>query len=276
MPSALFCFVLSLSATAVPQPLERQDAAAPLSHAVVQMLQAIVQRVPMREEQTVSRIGDSQTVQSAFMRCFAEAQTDAGNASETVEFFRSSDGGYRSYLRKSLSAKDGQMVHWALAGPALDEMRVTRARYAVVMFGTNDVQNAPTGGVDHFGHELAQLADQLLKRGTIPLLTTPPPRPFRAADVAHFGPLGATPWIPQYAAIVRQIAADRALPVIELEAALQDLPGQGIRGDGVHLSVAGQGPCDFSESGMLGGHNVRNWLTIQMLHRVRTSLTGAP
>ena len=91
-------------------------------------------------------------------------------------------------------------------------------------------------------------------------------------DVAHFGPLGATPWIPRYAAVVRQIAADRALPLIDLEAALQDVPGLGIRSDGVHLSVAGQGPCDFSEAGMQGGHNVRNWLTIQALHQVRMAM----
>ena len=247
---------------------------APMNPVVAARVQEIARHGPARSEHTLSRIGDSQTVQSAFMQCFADAEVDAGEANETAAYFRASDRGYRSYLRKSLAAKDGQMVYWALSGPLAEEMKATRARYAVVMYGTNDVQNAPTGGIEHYARQLAQLTDRLLTQGTIPLHTTPPPRPFRALDVPHFGAQGATPWIPRYAAVVRQIAADRGLPVIDLEAALQQVPGLGIRSDGVHLSVAGHGPCDFSEAGLLGGHNMRNWLTIQLLHHMRVAVAG--
>lgn len=274
-PSRRICLVFA-AALSLPHQASAVEWPSEMSEQVRRSVRNIVAHSGARAERTLSRIGDSQTVQSGFLQCFADANGEFGALTDTARYFRGSDHGYKSYLRKSLAAKDGQMVQWARRGPLQEELLATRARYAIVLFGTNDVQNAPTGGLDQYERELSQLADSLIKQGTIPLLSTPPPRPFRALDVAHFGPEGATPWIPRYAEAVRRVAVARSLPVVDLEAALRNVPGQGIRSDGVHLSVAGKGPCDFSELGLSGGHNMRNWLTMRTLAEVRSALQSTP
>lgn len=232
-----------------------ESAGIDISASMAQKLRALVQKHPERDERQLLKIGDSQTVSPGFLQCFADPPASIGHAL----FARS------SLLRTSRAAKEGQVVHWVLGDPLRAELKENRGRYAVVMFGTNDVQNAPTGGMRSFAYEMAQLGDALVRHGVIPLFTSPPPRPLRPVDQSHFGVAGAGPWVPRYAAIVRGIAKGRQWPFLDLESALNVLPDAGLMRDGVHLRAGANGACDFSEEGMQSGHNVRNWLTMRAL-----------
>ncbi|MBL8607416.1 MAG: SGNH/GDSL hydrolase family protein [Myxococcales bacterium] len=255
----------------------------PVSAAMVARWRAIAQKDPGRAADVFAKVGDSQTVNEGFMRCFAKSGVNlaghdaplgspAATMKDTIDFFLGDDRGRTSFDRTSLSAKVGASASFALGGPLVAEVDATRARYAVVMYGSNDIQNAPTGGIFTYAKEMLAITDALTKKGVIPILTSPPPRPFRSGDVAAFGPEGADPWVPRYAAVVRGIAEARQVPFVDLERELRKLPDWGIGGDKLHLYAARSGACDFSAEGLKAGVNVRNLVTLEALHRTRVAM----
>src|SRR6185503_9491321 len=97
----------------------------------------------------------------------------------------------------------------------------------------------------------------------VPVLTTIPPRTDAPAMAAR---------VPVLNAIVRELAEERQVPLLDLEAALERLPGKGLMTDGIHLQPYGglrPRPCAFDERGLQKGMNVRNLLTLQALDRMR-------
>ena len=128
------------------------------------------------------------------------------------------------------------------------------------MLGTNDVDT-----VDLFSYATSMLAmtDGMTARGTIPLLTSIPPRTDNAPSNAQ---------VPRYNAVVRAIAEARQVPFLDLHGELLKLPLYGLTADGVHLNAYTSGvtqACSLTPAGLGFGFNVRNWLTLEALHRVK-------
>lgn len=253
----------------------------PIPNGMVTRWRTIAQKDRSRHDDVFAKVGDSQTVNEGFMHCFAKSGVNlAGHdvplgapsvtTRDTVDFFMG-DRGRTTFDRTSLSAKIGASASFALGGPLAAEVDATKARWAVVMYGSNDIQNAPTGGIATYAHDMLAITDALLAKGVIPILTSPPPRPLRSADVAAFGPEGADPWVPRYAAVVRGIAEARQIPFVDLERELRKLSDWGIGGDKLHLYAASTGACDFSARGLQAGVNVRNLVTLEALHRARVA-----
>lgn len=253
----------------------------PITTAMVKRWQDIAARAPNRKGNVFSKIGDSQTVSSAFLHCFSKSGVDYGGHSDpitttagsqdlpdTVKFFLRTDNGKLTFDRESLSAKVGARTTWALGGPLTSEVDTTNARFAVVLYGGNDIMDAPTGGITTYAKNMFKIIDTLLGRGIIPIMTTNVPKPIRQSDIASFGAAGADPWVPRYAAITRGIAQARQVPLIDLETELRKVPGFGVGSDNLHLFAVGGG-CKFTEEGLEGGTNVRNLLTLAALHRTR-------
>ena len=253
----------------------------PITTAMVKRWQDIAARAPNRKDNVFSKIGDSQTVSSAFMHCFSKSgvdyadhenpiTTNAGpqDLPDTVKFFLRDDKGKLTFDRESLSAKVGARTTWALGGPLTNEVDATMARFAVVLYGGNDIMDAPTGGIATYAKNMFKIVDTLLARGVIPIMTTNVPKPLRQSDISSFGAAGADPWVPRYAAITRGIAQARQVPLIDLETELRKVPGFGVGSDNLHL-FAVSGGCKFTDDGLEGGTNVRNLLTLQALHRTR-------
>jgi hypothetical protein len=217
-----------------------------------------------------AKVGDSQTVNAGFMHCFAhddrvDLATHAGLEPARRTFLGAFD-------RESLSAKIGASASFALGGPLGAELDATLPHYAVVMYGSNDIQNAPTGGISTYARDMMKITDTLLQRGVIPLLTAPPPRPLRASDVAAFGPEGADVWAPRYASVVRGIAQARQVPFIDLARELRKIPKFGIGADNLHLIAAPAGPCHLDEASLKYGVNVRNLVTLEALKRAHDAV----
>jgi hypothetical protein len=233
----------------------------PITPHVAQRLRAIAQSNASREDGVFAKVGNSMTVTNAFMSCFAGTSVKLGAHPElaaTISHFSTDlGGGVTSFDRESLCAVVGWPAHNAVAGspsPLQQEIDAISPRFAVVMYGTNDI-----GWNDIWQYTGAMLAitDRLVAGGVIPILTLIPPRDDSVqADLQ----------VPRYNAVVRCIGQARQVPVIDLHRELLKLPAHGISSDGVHLNAQGGG-CDLTTAGLAYGYNTRNLLTLQALER---------
>jgi hypothetical protein len=261
--------------------VEDSDAAPPLAVAEVypadRTLSPITPYVAARLREIAARgdlaadvfakIGASATVSAHFLHCFAGEIIDLDGRDElepTIAHFLGGDAaGTSPYERQSLSATVGWSAGAALAGdpsPLEQELFAIAPRFAVVMFGTNDIQQ---NNIDRYGDNMLELADRLIDAGVIPVFTTIMPRDDSAAADAQ---------VPRYNLVVRAVAQSRQVPFIDFHRELVPLPDHGLGADGIHPSVyrdGGARPCVFSADGLAHGYNIRNLITIQTLDRLR-------
>ncbi len=244
------------------------DASVVLSPEVEAHIREVARRVPGRRTDVFVKIGDSATVSRAFMRCFAEddelvleGRDELRPAIERIR--RARVAGRSSFTRESRAAVVGRSVHQLMRGspsPVVREVRELSPRFALVMFGGNDIE---IGRLDLYGTQMLALVDLLLQRGVIPILSTIPPRGDDPVSNRE---------VPRYDAVVEAIAAARRVPIIDLNRAMASLPRQGLARDGVHPNapvVDGRArACDFSAHGLEYGMNVRNLLTMRTLARL--------
>ncbi|MCA9607053.1 MAG: SGNH/GDSL hydrolase family protein [Myxococcales bacterium] len=235
----------------------------------------VARRVPHRRADVFAKIGDSATASRTFMRCFAEDdELDLGGRDElrpVIERIRHARvAGTTSFARDSEAAIVGRSVHTLLRGdpsPVTAEIRALSPRFALVMFGGNDIE---IGRLDLFGTSMLELVDHLLARGTIPILSTIPPRDDDAESDAE---------VPRYIAVIEAIARSRRLPLIDLHRALMALPAHGLASDGVHPNAPVRDgrayACDFGADGMRFGMNVRNLLNLRMLAHLSEVIADA-
>ena len=145
--------------------------------------------------------------------------------------------------------------------PLERELRLARPRFAVMMFGSNDVgTNAPAW----YGGNMRRNVERLLEEGVIPVLSTIPARPAAATGAVAI-----------HNEIVRALAERHGLPLVDLNLALSRLPNKGLSVDGVHLSYVPGDTCDFAAERMYG-QNLRNLVTMEMLARLHQVLVADP
>ena len=232
---------------------------------VADMIIAIVERRPGRRADAFIKVGDSATVNRAFLRCLSDERTTELDGREELSSvlarFRSARIGRRDpFSRESLAAGVGWSVPRVLRGspaPVVREVRQVNPRFALIMFGSNDIE---LGRLGRYESRMRALTERLISLGVVPVLSTIPPRNDEA---------DADERVPDYNAVIRAIAEERHLPLIDLYGALMPLPNRGLASDGLHPSAPvrdgrAQG-CDFTESGLQFGQNVRNLLTLEML-----------
>lgn len=219
-----------------------------------------------RRQTAVAKIGDALTASPAFL-------VDAGQFGCVFGDFEALNGltlaasltifgdGSNSFTRISPAAVPTWTVADALASPNVaSELDFTRATVALVMLGTNDLAFTDPAA---FGRSLDSLVDSIESVSVVPVLSTIPRRIDTPASAQAVALLNAQ---------IRQVAARRHLPLVDLFAITDPLGGNGLAQDGVTLSVeqTSGGPlsCDFSPAGLAFGFDQRNLLTLQVLDRV--------
>jgi hypothetical protein len=241
----------------------------PITPAIAANLRAIAAR-GKENERVFAKFGDSITDSDAFMDCFAGNKVDLGDRGDledTLAWFRAGRAaGTSPYTRDSLAAITGWAARGPLGGrpsPLEREVTTVSPRYAVVMFGTNDVDYRR---IDQFGSDLWTIVDDLIARGVIPLMSTIPPIDRRPEPAAR---------VPLFNVVVRALAEGRQVPLVDLHRALAVLPDHGLRDDGVHPNVPSSlGACNFTAAGLRWGYDQRNLLTLDSLDRARHALAG--
>lgn len=247
-----------------PYPADRDQS--PLTPWIADRLRAIADRAP-RAPDVFAKVGDSVTVSRAFMHCFAGDAVDLDGRDAlwaTIEHFAEGDaGGGDPFRRVSEAATVGWSAGAVLQGaptPLDVEFDALDPRFAVVMFGTNDIQGRD---VDRYAIQMWDLVDRIVDGGTIPILSTIMPRDDDA---------DADALVPRYNAVVRALAQGRQVPLVDFHRRLLPLPDHGLGPDRLHPSAAPTGACDLSPGGLEHGYNIRNLLTLTALDRARRAL----
>lgn len=231
-----------------------------------------------------AKIGDSITASPSFLQALACEQPRWGawaGLGATLEFFGATAvppgseearcAVSNSFSRLGVAAVGGWRVVDALSPresfpeceglPAVScELRLLRPSVALIMFGTNDLEDFTAV---QFRRDLARLTRLVSGAGTIPVLSTIPPRarPLFSGRVARFN------------AEIAALAENRALPLWNFWRELVEpgVPHLGLSGDGVHPSVLCP-PCtaiDFRPAGLQQGYALRNLGALRVLDRLR-------
>jgi hypothetical protein len=254
-------------------PLDRTHS--PLTAGIARHLREIARRGPEMHDDVFAKVGDSITVSTRFLHCFAGSSVDLAGRDElrpALELFRGGDAaGTNPFQRASLTATGGWSSTSAVAGdpsPLEREVAAISPRFAVVMFGTNDVTSRTLW---QFAQAMTTLVDSLLARGVIPALSSIPPRD----DNPAYDQL-----VPHFNAVIRGLAQGRQIPFMDYHRELLPLPSHGLASDGVHPNsyvVDGFArPCVLTAEGLRFGYNKRNLLALTALARMSSALRGEP
>jgi hypothetical protein len=235
----------------------------PLSPSVVGRLRQIAAKNPKLRGNVFAKLGDSVTASDDFLVCFSK-QPDAGPLSATLAHFLAGNAqGVDPFRRQSEAARVGWSAWQITSGspsPLERELNVIQPRYALVQFGTNDIE---IGKIHFFADRYWDIVDALTERGVVPILFSIMPRRDRA-DAARDVDL--------YNAVIRGIAQAEQVPFVDFHRELLTLPGSGLGRDGIHPTTfhgaRGRDPCDFGAPGLRHGYNLRNHLALEALQRV--------
>ncbi len=232
----------------------------------------------------VAKIGDSITASPSFLQALACWPAELGPYEElrgTLGFFGRTavpSGSEEaqcpvsnSYSRLGVAAAGGWRAADVLLPreslpecqglPAVScELALIHPSVALIMFGTNDLKVV---SATQFRLDLARVARRVSSAGTIPVISTIPPRalwPF-SQRVARFN------------AEVAALAENRALPLWNYWRQMVEpgVPSGGLSRDGVHPSVLCP-PCtaiDFRPAGLTQGYALRNLGALLVLDRLR-------
>lgn len=237
-----------------------------------------------------AKIGDSITASPSFLQALACRTPRLGTWSElrgTLDFFgrtavrrgaeETACPVSNSYSRLGVAAVGGWRAVDALAPreslpecsgiPAVScELQVLRPSVALIMFGTNDLEEFTAV---EFRRDLARVVRLVSEAGTIPVISTIPPRaqPRFSPRVARFN------------AEIAALAENRALPLWNFwrQMVAPGAPGSGLSEDGVHPSVLCP-PCtavDFRPGGLRYGYDLRNLGALLVLDRLRRKVLSS-
>jgi hypothetical protein len=231
-----------------------------------------------------AKIGDSITASPSFLQGLACRAPRLGTWNElrgTLEFFGETSvprgleeaqcSVTNSYSRLGIAAVGGWRAVDALLPresfpeceglPAVScELQLLRPSVALIMFGTNDLEDF---SAVEFRRDLARVVRLVSNAGTIPVVSTIPPRaqPRFSPRVARFN------------AEIAALAENRALPLWNFWRQMVEpgVPRRGLSRDGVHPSALCP-PCtavDFRPTGLRYGYALRNLGALLVLDRLR-------
>lgn len=223
--------------------------------------------------QRFSKLGDCMTASvEYFLGTFGDGTYDLGDYDHlepVIDYFdvpaRDEGFEYNSFNNPGLATASGYNTAsvldsiwsdpaWCGANesPLTCEFRQTRPAYALIMFGTNDVQFFDA---DYFNYYLRSILIEVIENDSVPILYTIPTRPEFPEKTYLFNQ------------IIVDIARDYDLPVVNLWQAIQDLPDEGVDPvEPIHLSIPEDSATGvFTEEQLQYGYTVRNLLTLQTL-----------
>jgi len=253
-----------------------------------------------------AKVGDSNTEypQNLYgLGCREVGYGSNGNLEPTVDRYRKVEfpdlvslpgcSPVNSLSRRSASAVSGVWTEWLMTptedlpatgiAPPTDECEpretpfdceigLISPRWVLIMSGTNDaLLGLPLGGT--YEKELRKMISRVRELGPVPVLSTLPPM-----DVpAHNGQPGDVR-VDEANRIIREVAADMDVPLIDLHAALvqPQMENRGLGPDGLHLGVYGgesapdvmRGSAILTIPALHHGANRRNLIWLQALQRL--------
>ncbi|WP_119072881.1 SGNH/GDSL hydrolase family protein [Aggregatilinea lenta] len=140
-------------------------------------------------------------------------------------------------------------------------IQVYKPSVAIVYMGTYDTCNTP---FDTYLTNFRSAMDLLTERGVIAIMTT-------YTVALDEGCWASTP---AYTGVIRDMAAQYQMPLLDLPDYVKPLPDQGMEPDGWHLSYPNDYHISFAGDQLVYGNTQRELLTMQMLYMVRRDVMG--
>jgi hypothetical protein len=219
-----------------------------------------------------SKVGDSNTDNPAFLYPFDYGSYDLGDYGGlqlTIDYFKG------SFSRSSAAAKGGFSTSKVLdpanadgrcqggETPLACEYRLNRPAVALILLGTGD-QHTWQG----FEARYRQIIEYSIDQGVIPVLMT------KADDLESLentAPAGFTN------SMIRQLAQEYDVPLLDLRRAVESLPNHGCIADGFHYSTPPDGRAGIFDADHLQyGYTVRNLTALQALDALRQYVLYSP
>lgn len=177
---------------------------------------------------------------------------------------------YSPFARDSLATMVGASADWAISGnpsPLLQEIDSMNPRYAIVMYGSNDVGGYGNLGekMDYIMRRFVPLIDNCISNGVIPIMTAPPLSGDHYDESITLGHL------------IRALSQDRQVPFLNYQHAMWSLPNHGLGGDNVHPTYVQYNQIAwFNAEDLDYGYNLRNLLSLEALQRMYESRVATP
>ena len=237
-----------------------------------------------------AKFGDSITRSPSFLidiGCGVAVLGENSELNNTIEFFRQSRfpssfsmgwcNDSNSFTRDSHAAFGGWTADDPLKKfsnpirecpsphdtPLRCELHLLKPSIALIMFGTNDVdENNPS----NFRKKLTKIAQEVQILGVIPVLSTIPPRQDRVVIAER---------VELYNQIIREIASTLQVPLWDYSLALQarTMKNHGMSSDGIHPNVYKDAqPAVFIEEALRFGFNQRNFTALEVLKKIRAQI----
>ena len=180
-----------------------------------------------KDPRAFSKLGDSTIETPYFLDRFEEPGRynlgDYAYLQPMIDYYAG------SFARSSLAVRRGMRAATALdplwadgsacysnESPLACEIRIQRPSLVFIRLGSNE------GNSESFGKYLRQVVELCIAEGVVPILGTKADRR-EGADNAHNN-------------VIRQVAADYAVPLWDFDLVAQTIPGNGLGNDGVHLT----------------------------------------
>lgn len=220
-----------------------------------------------------SKVGDSITVSDAFLYPIGRGNYSLHEYSylqPVIDFYSEAWGRTdNSFANVSLAASIGWSAHALLTSdvshetlcgeaesPLECEYRWLKPSVALIMLGTNDV---PSTQLSSYENAMREIIETTIQYGIIPILSTIPPIHMKGTEGR----------VDSINGIITSLALEYDVPLIDYWAALQGLPNDGLRSDGVHPSLAPAGHnADFTPENLQYGMPVRSLTVLQALDLV--------
>ncbi len=219
------------------------------------------------------RVGDSNSAGTAFLCPFNYGNYDlAGHVylQDTINFFNQTG----SFCANDATARNGFSTFSILDPLSADQgictlgetplecaVRTRQPSVAIIYLGLSDMATLTRG---EFRTNMNQIVTQFVNLGVIPVLNT-----FPISDQLAFL------YDPEFNAIIRQIAVQQQVPLLDLQQMTLNYPNQGTGPDGYHLSYEQYDFMSFAEPAVeTYGRNLRELVTLQMLDEIMHNVMG--
>jgi LysM repeat protein len=211
-----------------------------------------------RDPRAFSKLGDSTIENPHFLTRFDDGPYnlgDYGYLQPVIDYFHGSFSRQGVAVQRGLHTWSVFDPMWADPSACLPgehmlacEFRLHNPSLVFIKLGSNDV-----GVPDSTERNLRRIVEYCISAGVIPILNTKADRHEGAGNVNN--------------QIIRQIAADYEVPLLDFDVIAQTLPGRGLAFDGVHLTSFFA--HDWSSPiALQRGYGVHNLIALIILDRV--------
>lgn len=223
-----------------------------------------------RNPQHFIQIGDSNSASQAFLGLIGQGNYAIGSygyLQPTITYFMG--GGINSFSEKQQTAQSGNLTTTIIdpifadprycpgTAPLDCEINRTQPSIAVIYLGAADRQT-----IDHesYYNAMRTIVERLVANNVLPILTLMPTKPHpQRPELKGM----------EFNMIMLDIARQFDIPVINMWAAVRDMPEYGMQNDLLHFTYSGQAFLNFAGGENQWGYTRWNLEVLKTLHAIR-------